>query len=228
VRQKHIGEHEGQRARQRADPAQPEAAHEEQVHACPGKPHVQHAHVLKAGVGKARVREEEQQVGRIEEASLDIADVRRATVEIRIPERPRTPAEARSRKPVRREEKRRQVAPVRGHPGLTRDHAPEEAGNRQGHQSKTGNIEMPGCAQALPAEERPGDEQRSKPDGGQYGPAHDQMNPLGERHWCDDTTARDGWGNRWGCGGKARDPGARHLRGAGHLMTRDATRPEHG
>jgi len=202
VRQEHIGEHEGQRAGQCPDPAQLVAAGQEQVHAGACKPHVRHAHGLQAGVGKARVGEEEQQVGRIEESGLDVADVRRAAVERWIPERPRAPGQACGRETVRRKEERHQVAPVRGHPGLARDHAPEEPKDRQSQESEAGHVEVPGRAQALPAEERPGQEERSKPDGGQYDPAHAKMNPLGERHWSDDTTAREGWGNR--CAGDER------------------------
>jgi len=172
VGHKGIGEHEGQRTREGCDAPRAQPAHEPEVHACARKPDVRDAQPLQRAVGERGPEQEEQEVGRIEEARLDVAHMGRAAVQVRIPQGQRAVGQRGSREAIRRIEEGDQVTAIRRHPVLTGHDAPEEAQRGEGQHAHRQQVPVPGGYQPAAAVGRPDACQHRQPEHNHEEPAH--------------------------------------------------------
>ena len=155
-----VAELEGQRAEDRcrsADRASIDSHGAQQhIHPQSGPIEMADGEPLHGLIGKRRIGEKEQQVGRIEETGLNVADEGGAAVEVRIPERQRPLAELGCGKAVGRIEKGDQIAAVGRLEDIAGDGAPEEGDGEQEQDAAGQDIAgYPTCARISPLDSYP-------------------------------------------------------------------------
>ena len=103
----------------------------ENVDAQPRPVEVAYTQPLQNGVAEVGLEQEEEQVGRVEKAGLDVADEGRAAIEGRVPQRQRALGNLGRGKAIGGKEEAHQIAAVRGLEDVAADCAPEEARGEQ-------------------------------------------------------------------------------------------------
>ncbi len=114
-------------------------------------------------VGQRTSQEESQHIDGVEQTGLNVADERSAAIEMGIPERDYTLAEALRNEAVGGIEERSQVSAVGRHPRPTPDDAPEEAHGGQRQYTKAGHVPVIQSRPAPAAMPLPGDEVAYQP-----------------------------------------------------------------
>jgi hypothetical protein len=135
VDEQRVRKHEGERAKERGQPvdrrAVPAQRAQQHNHAETRPVEMQHRQPGQRGVVELRRQQEEDQVGQIEKARLDVADKGRAAVERRVPERQPTLRQLAGSETVGGKEETDQVAAVGGLVDIAAEHPPEEAEGQQ-------------------------------------------------------------------------------------------------
>ena len=91
-------------------------------------------------------QQEQREVGRVEKAGLAVGHMRRATVEMRVPQGELAGVQAFGGEAVGRQQERDQIAPIRGHVGAVEPETPREADAGQRQHAGGRDIQSPRSA----------------------------------------------------------------------------------
>ena len=114
-----------------------------------------------------RVGKEQEQVRQVKEAGLYVAGMRRAAVDVRIPQGPRAIPQACGCEAIGRKQERDKVAAVGRHPVLPGCDPPEEPERRKRQDAQRSDVEVPGRPQTAAAEQLRGEHENGEPEKGQ-------------------------------------------------------------
>ena len=121
---------------------------------------VQHGEQFQIAERERRGKEKREEVERIKNAGLDVADERHSAKEVRIPQRDHAAPPPLGGERVGGVEELREVAAARRHPHLPGEQPPEKAGSRRADAADGERISPRGVRAAA----RPRDSKRAKPE----------------------------------------------------------------